>query len=125
MHSRTWPALLAISAFTLSLSVASFGADNEKNDDNSKGRKADGAVFVMSNDAEKNEIVAFKRRDDGTLKFDHRYSAHGSGQGVDFDTQGGLTLSSDHRFLYACNPGTDDVAVFSVEGSKLRFLQLV
>ncbi|MEO7796697.1 MAG: beta-propeller fold lactonase family protein [Opitutaceae bacterium] len=125
LHSRTWQTLLAFCACTLSLTVPSFGANNGNGNGNSKGHKAEGAVFVMSNDAEKNEIVAFNRQDDGTLTFDNRYSSRGSGQGVDFDTQGGLTLSSDHRFLYACNPGTDDVAVFSVEGSKLKFLQLV
>jgi len=84
---------------------------------------AAGAVFAMTNKARMNAVVAYRRAVDGTLTFKKRYVTGGNGQGVDFDTQGGLTLSSDHRFLYACNPGSDDVTVFSVTGAKLALLQ--
>lgn len=84
-----------------------------------------GAVFAMTNRAENNEVIAFRRAADGTLTQTNRYSTRGNGIGVDFDTQGGLTLSSDHRFLYACNPGSDNVTVFTVNGSALTFLQKV
>ncbi|MBC8064299.1 MAG: beta-propeller fold lactonase family protein [Chlorobia bacterium] len=84
-----------------------------------------GAVFAMTNNAEENEVIAFSRAADGTLRLNHTYSTRGNGQGVDFDTQGGLTLSRDRRFLYACNPGSDDVTVFAVFGSKLKFVQKV
>lgn len=61
----------------------------------------------------------------GTLTETGHYSTRGNGIGTDFDTQGGLTLSSDHRYLYACNPGSDDVTVFAVKGSSLTFLQKI
>lgn len=86
---------------------------------------AAGAVFAMTNRAENNEVIAFRRAADGTLTQTNHYSTRGNGIGVDFDTQGGLTLSSDHRFLYACNPGSDNVTVFAVNGSALTFLQKV
>ena len=86
---------------------------------------APGAVFAMTNRAANNEVVAFSRATDGTLTQTGRYSTRGNGIGVDFDTQGGLTLSRDHRFLYACNPGSDNVTVFAVNGSTLTFLQKV
>lgn len=79
----------------------------------------------MTNSAANNEVIAFPRAEDGTLGRAHAYSTRGSGQGVDFDTQGGLTLSRDNRFLYACNPGSDDVSVFEVKGDKLRLIQVV
>ncbi|MEO7271754.1 MAG: beta-propeller fold lactonase family protein [Vicinamibacterales bacterium] len=84
-----------------------------------------GAVFAMTNRAAGNEVIAFSRASDGTLTQTGRYSTQGHGIGVDFDTQGGLTLSADHRFLYACNPGSDDVTVFAVAGSQLTFVQTV
>src|SRR3712207_8223585 len=43
----------------------------------------------------------------------------------DLDTTGGLRLSPDRRFLYAVNAGSDDVTVFAVSGTDLRFLQKV
>lgn len=84
-----------------------------------------GAVFAMTNRAGNNEVVAFSRAVNGTLTQTGRYSTRGNGIGVDFDTQGGLTLSRDRRFLYACNPGSDNVTVFAVNGSTLTFLQKV
>ncbi len=54
-----------------------------------------------------------------------RVATRGTGIGTDLDTQGGLRLSSDHRFLYAVNAGSDDVTVFSVNGTQLTFLQKV
>ena len=84
-----------------------------------------GAVFAMTNRAGNNEVVAFSRTPDGTLTQTGRYSTRGNGIGVDFDAQGGMRLSSDHRYLYACNPGSDDVTVFAVNGSSLQFLQKI
>lgn len=89
------------------------------------GPAAAGAVFAMTNRASANEVIAFARADNGTLTQTGRYPTGGNGIGVDFDTQGGLTLSSDHRFLYACNPGSDDVTVFAVNGSQLTMVQQV
>ncbi len=86
---------------------------------------APGAVFAMTNRTGNNEVIAFSRAADGTLSQTGRYSTRGNGIGVDFDTQGGLRLSNDNRYLYACNPGSDDVTVFAVNGSTLTFLQKI
>ncbi len=132
MKTKTLLALLATTAFTCSLAVVSLRADDKKWDHwnwNKKYKDKDedvrGAVFAMSNRAGNNQVVAFARREDGTISFRTRYSTWGNGQGVDFDTQGGLTLSSDNRFLYACNPGSDNVTVFAVDGWRLGIRQLV
>ncbi|MEO7167769.1 MAG: beta-propeller fold lactonase family protein [Spartobacteria bacterium] len=79
----------------------------------------------MTNRARNNEVVAFTRATDGTLTEGKIYSTGGNGIGVDFDTQGGLTLSADHRFLYACNPGSDNVTVFAVDGARLSLIQKI
>ena len=84
-----------------------------------------GAAFALTNVAADNQVIAFSRDQSGKLTQAGNYSTGGRGQGVDFDTQGGLTLSEDRRFLYAVNPADDKVSVFSVSGSCLKLIQVV
>lgn len=84
-----------------------------------------GAVFAMTNRAANNEVIAFSRDKSGKLTQSCTFSTGGRGIGVDFDTQGGLTLSNDRRFLYAVSPGDDKVSVFTVRGSCLNLIQTV
>ncbi len=84
-----------------------------------------GAIFALTNRAANNEVIAFSRDKSGKLTESGRFSTGGRGIGVDFDTQGGLRLSNDHRFLYAVSPGDDKVSVFSVRGSCLDLIQTV
>jgi len=88
-------------------------------------RAAPGAVFAMTNRAGNNEVIAFRRAANGSLTETGHYSTGGHGIGVDFDAQGGLRLNADHRYLYACNPGSDNVSVFEVEGSELELVQKI
>ncbi len=85
----------------------------------------EGAAFAMTNRSTGNEIVTYRRAANGALTRVGSVSTRGRGIGTDLDTQGPLRLSSDHRFLYAVNAGTDDVSVFSVTGTHLTFLQKV
>jgi 6-phosphogluconolactonase (cycloisomerase 2 family) len=90
------------------------------------GHDPAGAVFAMTNATAANEIVVYSRGSDGTLaRLKHNVRTRGLGIGVDTDTQGPLRLSSDNRFLYAVNPGSDDISVFEVDGTRLKFLQIV
>jgi len=80
------------------------------------------AVFVMTNDAERNEIVAYDRTPYGTLQSPHRYDTGGRGSGGTVDplgSQGSLTLSQDGALLFATNAGSGNVSVFRVFGSRL------
>ncbi|MEO7908075.1 MAG: beta-propeller fold lactonase family protein [Roseiflexaceae bacterium] len=84
-----------------------------------------GAVFAMTNVTAGNRIVVYRRASDGTLERVGRVPTRGFGIGTDLDTQGGLRLSHDHRFLYAVNAGSDDLSVFAVKGTSLRFVQKI
>jgi len=80
------------------------------------------AVFVMTNDAGGNEVVAYDRTAYGTLSSPHRYSTGGRGSGGKVDplaSQGSLTLSQDGNWLFAVNAGSGNLSVFRVEGSRL------
>lgn len=92
--------------------------------EHSQGKTA-GAVFAMTNIAAHNEIVVYSRATNGTLTDVDRVFTGGSGKGDDFDTAGGLVLSDDHRFLYACNAGSNDISVFAVNGTKLTRIQKI
>jgi 6-phosphogluconolactonase len=84
-----------------------------------------GAVFVMTNDADKNQVVAFERSVNGTLGESVSYDTHGRGSGGITDpleSQGSLTLSQDHSVLFVVNAGSGDVSAFSVNKARLTLL---
>ncbi len=84
-----------------------------------------GAVFVMTNAADKNEIVAFERNSDGSLTDAGRYPTEGRGSGGVTDplqSQGSLTLSQDHTVLFAVNAGSGTVSAFRVRNASLKFI---
>jgi 6-phosphogluconolactonase len=84
--------------------------------------RAQHAVFVMTNDAESNEVVAYERTPYGTLQSPRKYETGGRGSGGTLDplgSQGSLTLSDDGSLLLAVNAGSGSVSVFRVFGSRL------
>ncbi len=85
----------------------------------------EGAAFAMTNVTTDNRIISYRRTADGRLTATGSISTRGHGSGTDLDTQGALQLSKDHRYLYAPNAGSDDISVFSVNGTRLRFLQRI
>lgn len=105
---------------SLAAGVAAFPSNGSQPPKNEAG-----AVFAMTNVAADNKIIAFSRSTAGILTQVGEYSTGGRGQGVDFDTQGGLALNHDHSFLYAVNPADDLVTVFSVKGTKLSKVQTI
>jgi 6-phosphogluconolactonase len=84
-----------------------------------------GAVFVMTNAANKNEVISFERAANGTLTEAGRFDTNGRGSGGlsdPLESQGSLTLSQDHSLLFAVNAGSGNVSVFSVHKSELTLL---
>src|SRR6202034_1908410 len=95
----------------------------------SKAQEADthsaGAVFVMTNAIDKNEVIAYRRATDGTLQEGGRFATGGRGSGGNNDpleAQGSLTLSRDHSLLFAVNAGSGNISTFSVRGATLALV---
>jgi len=87
-----------------------------------------GAVFVMTNDAQTNEIVSFERSPEGFLEQASTVSTGGGGSGGEIDplqSQGSLILSGDGRWLFAVNAGSREVSQFAVEGTGLVLVDIV
>jgi 6-phosphogluconolactonase len=87
-----------------------------------------GAVFVMTNNADDNKVIAYERGADGTLHNPHAFKTGGRGSGGTIDpiaSQGSLTLSEDNSLLFAVNAGSGEISVFRVHGSQLWLVDRV
>lgn len=87
-----------------------------------------GAVFLMTNAADKNVVIAYQRATDGSLHEQGRFATGGRGSGGVTDplgSQGSLTLTQDHSFLLAVNAGSGDISSFRVKGAALTLVDRV
>lgn len=119
---------VTVTAILVQIMISALGtaALAQGNGQESSRRRSAGAVFAMTNVTAGNEIVVYSRASDGTLeRLNRSVRTRGLGIGVDTDTQGPLRLSNDNRFLFAVNPGSDNITVFEVNGTRLRFLQIM
>ena len=78
-----------------------------------------GAVFTMTNGSAKNKVVVYSRAVSGALTLVGRTATGGRGTGGTINNQGGLALTSDGKWLYVVNAGSDSVSVFLVNGTSL------
>jgi 6-phosphogluconolactonase (cycloisomerase 2 family) len=86
---------------------------------------SDGTIFVQTNEAHRNRVVAFARRADGRLGDHAVYETGGTGDGVPHLTsQGSVVLGDDGSRLLVTNAGTGDLSVFAV-GDRLELLETV
>ncbi|MCJ8012040.1 lactonase family protein [Paenibacillus sp. KQZ6P-2] len=87
-------------------------------------------VYMMSNGAEMNEVIAFYRDMNGMLTFMGRYPTYGRGTGTrevssatpndgvnPLASQGSLSLSRDGHFLFAVNAGSNSISSFIITDS--------
>jgi 6-phosphogluconolactonase (cycloisomerase 2 family) len=90
--------------------------------------KTSGAVFAMTNAADRNEIIAYRRNADGSLEEGRGFPTGGRGSGGTTDplgSQGSLTLTQDRSVLLAVNAGSGDISVFRVHGANLSLVDRV
>src|SRR6185437_12832320 len=74
-----------------------------------------GAVYLQTNDAEKNELVAYARAADGSLSYLGAYATGGRGTGEPhLPSQSSVVLGADGRWLLVANPGSDEISLSAV-----------
>jgi 6-phosphogluconolactonase len=84
------------------------------------------AVYVQTNDATENEVIAFSRAEDGVLAPVGRYSTGGRGTGKPhLASAGSIVLSQDGRWLLVVNAGSDELSLFAVQPDGLRLADRV
>ena len=68
------------------------------------------AVYVQTNDAATNEVLAFARGADGALAAGERYATGGRGTGKPhLASQSSVVLDSSGDWLLVANAGSDDI----------------
>ncbi|MEK7257876.1 MAG: beta-propeller fold lactonase family protein, partial [Bacteroidota bacterium] len=72
------------------------------------------AVYTLGNEVAGNEVIAFYRNDDGSLYEAGRYGTGGTGSGGGLGNQAALAMSSGGKFLYAVNPGSNEISHFLI-----------
>jgi 6-phosphogluconolactonase len=84
------------------------------------------AIFVQTNDAAANEVLAFERGADGSLAPLGAVATGGRGTGVPhLASQSSIVLSADGGWLLVVNAGSDDVSLFAVQADGLRLADRV
>jgi len=107
--------IFLIIAFLVLSPIAAFG----------KYLPSPGAVYVMSNSPDGNEIVVFDRNFRGRLAYAGSYETFGFGAGDKIDplgSQGALILSPNNHWLFAVNAGSNDISVFRVWRYGLKWV---
>jgi 6-phosphogluconolactonase len=76
-------------------------------------------IYVQTNDAERNEIVAFDRAADGSLSAIGRFETGGRGSGkAHLASQSSVVVSGER--LLVTNAGSDELSLFTVQPEGLR-----
>jgi 6-phosphogluconolactonase (cycloisomerase 2 family) len=82
-----------------------------------------GSIYVLSNSASANQVLAFERAADGSVGPMTAWSTGGTGTGGGLGSQGALAQSG--RWLLAVNAGSDEVSVFRVGSGGLQLVDRV
>ena len=83
------------------------------------------AVYVLTNAVAGNAVAVFERRSDGKLREAGTVATGGLGTGAGLGSQGALVLSERHHWLFAVNPGSNDISSFEARGTDLRLVSRV
>jgi 6-phosphogluconolactonase len=84
------------------------------------------AVFVQTNEADGNRVIAFRREADGSLTELGAYATGGAGDGSPHLTsQGSVVLSGDGGHLLVTNAGSGDVSILAVHENGLSLVGTV
>lgn len=113
-----------LSALTLSLTLAipTMSLADENKSGYKKAHGPQEMVYALSNNAIKNEVLAFQRYGIGTLQPVGQFATGGKGTGASLGNQGALALSDNERYLFAVNPGSNDISVFQVSRDRLKIV---
>lgn len=71
-----------------------------------------GAVFTLTNDPVENAVAVTLRLPFGGLLSLGEFSTDGTGTGGGLGSQGAMATSANGQFLYAVNPGSDEITMF-------------
>jgi hypothetical protein len=80
-----------------------------------RDRDTSGHVYVQTNAAAGNAVVAFERHADGWLTQDETVATGGLGTSAGLGDQAAIAITGDEEHLLAVNAGSDNVSLFDIE----------
>ena len=81
-----------------------------------------GALYLISNAATGNEVIAFDRAADGSLSNQQSYATAGLGTGGGLGSQGAVVRY--RQFLFVVNAGSNEISSFRVNGQGLTLVDV-
>lgn len=79
---------------------------------------AGSTVYIMSNEINENQVIAFSRGSDGKLNELARYATGGNGNGTGLGSQGAVAIDDWGRILLTVNAGSNDISAFFVRNDE-------
>lgn len=89
------------------------------------GNFRQGKLFMVSNAADGNVLQVYSRSADGPATLVTRVATGGTGSGAGLGSQGAVTLSSDGRYLFAVNAGSNSVSTFKLGRRGVELISTV
>lgn len=95
------------------------------------------AVYLLSNDGKRNEVVAFARNSNGRLRLVGRFDTGGTGSGSFEDASQGLVLGTSEgeaspihnvdraELLFVTNAGSNSITTFRIRADRLELASTV
>jgi 6-phosphogluconolactonase len=88
-------------------------------------RAGDGAVYMMTNAAEGNQLAVFARDKRGLLDFPVFFPTGGNGAGGGLGEQGAIAMDAAGDTLYLVNAGSDTISVFDLSKKEPNLIQII
>ena len=83
-------------------------------------------LYTQSNDADRNEAIAFRGNDDGSLTPLGHYATGGKGSGKPhLASQSSVVLSDEGKHLFVTNAGSNELSLFAIADDGLELLSCV
>ncbi len=86
---------------------------------------AQAIVYTISNELNRNDVIAFDVTSRGNLTEIGRFDTQGSGTGTTLGNQGALTTDAGDRYLFAVSPGSGEVTSFRLQPEGLQFVNKI
>ena len=82
-------------------------------------------IYTETNSAQGNEVQIYETGADGVLALAGQVSTGGLGTGAGLGNQGALALTTDHRWLFAVNAGSNEISSFALGPTGLSLVARV
>jgi 6-phosphogluconolactonase len=84
-----------------------------------------GAVYMMTNAADGNQLAVFARDAKGLLEFPVFYNTGGTGSGGGLGSQGSIAMDAAGDTLYLVNAGDSTISVFDLSKKQPDLIQII